>query len=95
MVIWASGLRELLQFVGLTLSVSAGAVVVGWFRREAQSEWSFARVLKAGAAAFFLAATPGMAIATLAMGTASAFAAAVLISCGLAAHAFASEGRTP
>jgi len=92
-VIWASGLRELLQFVGITLSLSAGAVVVGWFRREAHSKWSFARVLKAGAAAFFLAATAGIAIATLAMGTASALAAAVLISCGLAAHAFASKGN--
>ena len=86
-VIWAAGLRELLQFAGVTLSLSAGAVVLGWFRQDALSSWSFARALKVAAAAFFLAVTAGIAIATLTANTGSAVAAALLIGWGLSAHA--------
>lgn len=88
-VIWAAGLRELLQFAGVTLSLSAGAVVLGWFRHDVFSKWSFARVLKAGTAAFFLAVTVGIAIATLTAGTGSAVAAALLIGWGLSINALA------
>jgi APA family basic amino acid/polyamine antiporter len=88
-VIWAAGFRELLQFAGVTLSLSAGAVVLGWFRHDVLSKWSFARVLKAGTAAFFLAVTAGIAIATLTAGTGSAVAAALLIGWGLSIHALA------
>jgi amino acid transporter len=87
MVIWAAGLRELLQFAGVTLSLSAGAVVLGWFRQNAPSRWSFARVLKAGTAGFFLAVTAGIAIATLTAGAGAAVASALLIGWGLSAHA--------
>jgi amino acid transporter len=86
-VIWAAGLRELLQFAGVTLSLSAGAVVLGWLRQNAPSTWSFARVLKAGTAGFFLAVTAGIAIATLTAGADAAVAAALLIGWGLSAHA--------
>jgi fructoselysine transporter len=86
-VIWAAGLRELLQFAGVTLSLSAGAVVLGWFRHEVLFKWSFARVLKAATAISFLAVTTGIAIATLATGMGSAVAAVVLIGWGLLAHA--------
>ena len=86
-VIWAAGLRELLQFAGVTLSLSAGAVVLGWFRQNALSRWSFARVLKMGTAGFFLAVTAGIAIAVLTAGAGSAVAAALLIGWGLSAHA--------
>jgi hypothetical protein len=82
-----AGFRDLLQFVGVTLSLSAGAVVVGWFRQEMRSKRSSPRVLETAAAAFFLAATAGIAIATLTTGPASALAAMILIGCGLAAHA--------
>jgi amino acid transporter len=87
MVIWAAGLRELLDFVGVTLSLSAGAVVVAWLRRRPHYSRSPRPVLQIGAAGFFLAATSGIAAATLVMRPASAIATAILIGCGLAAHA--------
>jgi amino acid transporter len=95
-VIWAAGLRELLQFAGVTLSLSAGAVVLGWFHQDALLSWSFARALKVGAAAFFLAVTAGITIATLTANTGSAVAAALLIGWGLSAHALRHiRGATP
>lgn len=85
-VIWAAGLRDLLEFAGVTLSLSAGAVVVGWLRQEMRTTFSSPRVIKLCAAIFFLLATLGIAVATLIMRPASALAAAALIGCGLAAH---------
>jgi amino acid transporter len=87
-VIWAAGLRELLEFAGVTLSLSAGAVVVGWFYQNGRSTFSARQFLPVGAAVFFLTATAGIATATLVMRPASAIAAAILISCGLVAHAW-------
>jgi amino acid transporter len=83
--VWAAGLRELLEFVGVTLSLSAGAVVVGWFRQDALSPRSGRRG-RTIAAIVFLAATAAIAGSALVARPASAIAAAILIACGLAAH---------
>ena len=85
-VIWVAGLRELLEFAGVTLSLSAGAVIVGWLREEMHSAASSWRVIELCAAAFFLLATSGIAVAALVMRPASALAAAILIGCGFGAH---------
>jgi APA family basic amino acid/polyamine antiporter len=85
-VIWVAGLRELLEFAGVTLSLSAGAVMVGWLREEMHSAASSWRVFELCAAAFFLLATSGIAVAALVMRPASALAAAILIGCGFGAH---------
>jgi APA family basic amino acid/polyamine antiporter len=96
LVVWAAGLRELLQFAGVTLSLSAGAVAIGWFRQEARSPHSSLRLLKAGAGLFFLAATGGIAIATMVMRPASTLAATILICWGLVAHVWGSNaGAAP
>jgi amino acid transporter len=87
-VIWAAGLRELLEFAGVTLSLSAGAVVVGWFYQNGRTTFSARQLLPVGAAVFFLTVTAGIATATLVMRPASAIAAVILISCGLVAHAW-------
>jgi amino acid transporter len=85
-VVWSASLRDLLEFAGVTLSLSAGAVVVGWLRQELRATSSSHRFIKLCAAIFFLSATLGIAIATLIMRPSSALAAAILIGCGLAAH---------
>jgi amino acid transporter len=91
-VVWSATLRDLLEFAGVSLSLSAGAVVVGWLRQVMMSEGLLRRVFKVGAAIFFLAATSGIAIAALVMRPASAVATAVLIGWGLASHTFSSRG---
>ena len=85
-VVWAAGLRELLEFAGVALSLSAGAVVIGWFYQNRRSTFSSRRLLEVVAAVFFLTVTAGIAIAALVIRPASAIAAAILISFGLAAH---------
>ena len=96
LVVWAAGLRELLQFAGVTLSLSAGAVAIGWFRQEARSPHSSLRLFKAMAGLFFLAATGGIAIATMVMRPASTLAATILICWGLVAHVWgANAGAAP
>jgi amino acid transporter len=85
-VVWSAGLRDLLEFAGVTLSLSAGAVVVGWLRQERRKTTSSPPIIKLCAAFFFLSATLGIAVATLIMRPASALAAAVLVGCGFAAH---------
>jgi APA family basic amino acid/polyamine antiporter len=85
-VIWSASLRDLLEFAGVTLSLSAGAVVVGWLRQELRSTSSTPPIVKLCAAIFFLSATFGIAIASLIMRPASALAAVGLIGCGFAAH---------
>ena len=87
-VVWAAGLRELLEFAGVTLSLSAGAVVVGWLYQHGRSAFSWRRLLPVVAAVFFLTATVGIVTATLVMRPASAIAATILVSFGLAAHAW-------
>lgn len=85
-VVWSASLRDLLEFAGVTLSLSAGAVVVGWLRQEMRATFMSPPIIKLCAAIFFLSATSGIAVATLIMRPASALAAAVLIGCGFAAH---------
>jgi APA family basic amino acid/polyamine antiporter len=86
LVVWVTGLRNLLEFAGVTLSLSAGAVMVGWLRQEMLSAAPSWRVTEFCAATFFLLATSGIAIAALAMRPASVLGAAALIGCGFAAH---------
>jgi len=94
-VVWAAGLRELLEFAGVTLSLSAGAVVVGWLYQNGRSAFSWRRLLPVVAAVFFLTATVGIVIATLVMRPVSAIAATILISFGLAAHAWGNRQVGP
>jgi amino acid transporter len=94
-VVWSASLRDLLEFAGMTLSLSAGAVVIGWLRDELRATSSSPRFLKICASMFFLSATLGIAIATLVMRPASALAAAILICCGLVAHFFREFWRSP
>lgn len=89
-VVWSAGLRALLEFVGVTLSLSAGAVVVGWLRAEFRAA---PRPLLVLAACVFLAATAGIALAALVMRPGSALAAAALIGWGLLAYALGSRRR--
>jgi APA family basic amino acid/polyamine antiporter len=84
-VIWSAGLREILEFVGVTLSLSAAAVVVGWLRLELRSSRR-PRLLQASAALLFLAATTGLATAAILMRPMSALASAALIGAAAAAH---------
>jgi amino acid transporter len=82
-VVWSATLRELLEFAGVSLSLSAGAVVVGWLRLEIIGGIQSIRIAKLGAGIFFLLATSGIVIATLVMRPTSALAAAILIGCGI------------
>jgi len=91
-VVWSASLRELLEFVGVTLSVSAGAVIVGWLRQELLG--STQRVFLLGAATVFLAATSGIAVAAIIMRPGSAIAATILICLGLGAHYLSARQRT-
>lgn len=84
-VLWSAGLRELLEFVGVTLSLSAGAVVVGWLKQEFLSARR-ARAPLLGVAVMFLSATAGIAAAALVMRPGAALAALILIAAGLFAH---------
>ncbi len=85
-VIWSASLRDLLEFAGVMLSLSAGAVVVGWLRQEFFISAQPLRVFHLCAAVVFLIATLGIAIASLMMRPYSVLAAMVLICLGLAAH---------
>jgi amino acid transporter len=85
-VVWSSSLRDLLEFAGVTLSLSAGAVVVGWLRQKLCATSPSPPLIKICAAIFFLFATLGIAIASLVIRPVSALAAAFLIGWGLAAH---------
>lgn len=84
-VIWSAGLRDLLEFVGVTLSLSAAAVVVGWLKQEFARP-SRPRSTLLGAAIIFLAATAAIAVAAVVMRPGSALAALILVAFGLCAH---------
>lgn len=92
-VIWSAGLRDLLEFAGVTLSLSAGAVVVGWLRQEMRVGLAPGKLLEIGAAIVFLTTTTGIMVSALIMRPASALAAALLIGVGLTAYA-SSRPRT-
>jgi APA family basic amino acid/polyamine antiporter len=86
-VIWSGGLRDLLEFAGVTLSLSAGAVVVGWLRQQMRRILARDKLLEICAAVVFLSTTAGIMISALIMRPASAIAAALLIGVGLLAYA--------
>jgi APA family basic amino acid/polyamine antiporter len=86
LLVWIAGLRDLLEFVGVTLSLSAGAAVVGWLHEELLSSSPSRRAFEVCAAVFFLLATLGIAIAALVMRPTSALASVGLIGCGFLAH---------
>jgi APA family basic amino acid/polyamine antiporter len=86
LIVWSAGLRELLEFVGVTLSLSAGAVVIGWLRQEFLAGLRPSRLFLFGAAILFLTATAGVAFAAVKTRPASAVAAAILMAVGFAAH---------
>ncbi len=86
MVVWSAGLRELLEFAGVMLSLSAGTVVIGWLKQEFNNPAPSLRYFQLIAAITFLAATIGIAVAALTMRPGSAFAAVVLIGFGLLVH---------
>ncbi|MGD9545714.1 MAG: APC family permease [Methylocystis sp.] len=92
-VVWSASLRELLEFVGVTLSVSAGAVIVGWLRQEFLGSTPRIRIFLLGAAIVFLAATTGIVVAAIIMRPGSAVAATMLICFGLAAHSVSARLR--
>lgn len=86
-VVWSAGLRTLLEFAGVTLSLSAGAVVLGWLIRRLREGSALRKAPQLAAALLFLTATTGLLIATVAMRPASLIAAAALIGAGLLAYA--------
>jgi APA family basic amino acid/polyamine antiporter len=90
-VVWSASLRDLLEFVGVALSLSAGAVAVGWLKQEFAPDGG-RRALLTGGAIVFLSATTAIAAAAVIMRPGSAIAANILIIVGIAAH-FARAGR--
>ncbi len=94
MVVWSAGLRELLEFAGVMLSLSAGAVVIGWLKQEFNNPAPSLRYFQLIAALTFLAATIGIAVAALTMRPGSALAAVVLIGFGLLVHYWPSRSVT-
>lgn len=94
MVVWSAGLRELLEFTGVMLSLSAGAVVIGWLKQQFDNPAPSFRYFQLIAAFIFLAATIGIAVAALTMRPGSALAAVVLIGFGLLVHYGANRAVT-
>jgi len=85
-VIWVAQLREILEFVGVTLSLSAGAVVAGWLKEELKTKPSEFRFFELAAAVFFLIVTVGIVISSLLLRPMSVIASTGLILIGLVAH---------
>lgn len=86
LVVWIATLREILDFVGVTLSLSAGMVVISWLINEFRLNISRPRIFESLAAIIFLLTTTGIAWATLAMRPKSAYAVIMLIMIGLGAY---------
>jgi amino acid transporter len=91
LVIWIASLRDILDFVGVTLSLSAGMVVIAWLNQELRTRANLPRIPQTVAALSFLLTTSGIAWATLTMRPWSAVAALILISAGLVAYAMSSK----
>ena len=86
LVVWIATLREILDFVGVTLSLSAGMVVIAWLINEFGLKFGRPRIFESLAAILFLLTTIGIAWATLAMRPKSAIAVIMLIMIGLGAY---------
>ena len=87
LVIWIASLRNILDFVGVTLSISTGMVVVAWLNHEIRTSSDHPRILQTVAAIIFLLTTSGIAWATLMMRPWSALASLILIFAGIFAYA--------
>jgi amino acid transporter len=70
-LVWASDLRDLLEFAGVALSLSSGAVVIGWLRQEACRS---PRWIKSAVALLFLIFTAGISVGNMAFRPISAAA---------------------
>ncbi|HEY8065429.1 MAG TPA: amino acid permease [Methylosinus sp.] len=92
LVVWSASLRDILEFVGVTLSLSAAAVVVGWIRLELRASYR-PRFVQAGAALLFLLATAGVAVAAILMRPMSALASTALIGAAAIAYFGGAHGR--
>ena len=84
-LVWLSSIRELLEFAGICLSVSAGMVVLGWLRLIISRSIQLT-LLKLLASMLFLLATMGIFVASLQMRKESLFALFILMSWGVLAH---------
>lgn len=85
LLIFSVSLRQLLEFSGVMLSLSAGVVVIAWFRLvfRGQIKAKFLRML---IAAVFLFATLGIAVASYLMRPSSIYATLCLVFFGLLVH---------
>lgn len=84
-VVWSASLRNLLEFVGVTLSLSAAMVVIGWLRQEFAAARR-PRPLLVAAGALFLTEATAISFTALTMRPGSAIAALLLIAVGLVSH---------
>ena len=87
LLIWLAGIRELLEFTGVSLSFSAGLVVIGWLVLVGR------RIIKATlisglASLVFMTATLGIMLGSIAMRQESLFALIALLAWGAFAHFF-------
>lgn len=84
-VVWNAQLRELLEFAGVMLSLSAGTVIFGWIVLELKTGLQ-CRLLLLTTALIFLIATGAIAIAEIMMRPQTLIAVVILISFALMAH---------
>ncbi len=84
-LIWSANLRQLLEFAGVMLSLSAGVVVIGWLKLIFLGEISF-NAFKLIVALVFLVATLGIVMASCLMRPESIYAGSILVVFGLLAH---------
>jgi APA family basic amino acid/polyamine antiporter len=90
LLVWSASLRQLLEFAGFMLSMSAAFVVIGWLkylRHDPKPATSIQRL----AATLFLLASAGICMSTLQQHPESIAVATVVVLIGLAAH-YASNG---
>ena len=85
-IIWSTSFSSLLEFVGVSLSLSSGAVVVGWLRLELFTRSKKPRLALLVPAFLFLFATIGIAVAGVVMKPLSVLAATLLILFGFGVH---------
>jgi amino acid transporter len=76
-VVWIASLREILEFVGITLSLSAGAVAASWLRLELRRTGPRKGLIACGVV--FLTVTCGIMVGALNFRPGSAAAALVLL----------------
>jgi amino acid transporter len=77
-LVWLSGLRGLLEFAGVTLALSAGAVVAGWLYAEIRAKTKRPLLLVCGVT--FVTLTAAVARASFAMRRESAIATVAMLA---------------